>query len=276
MALNLPDFLESALRLGSGAGVLLQFGLWATGAVEAWAVPARARYLSRNPAAVTTMEIGRIALHGFIWAALLLMFLDHAGFDVTALVAGLGIGGIAVALAVQNLLGDLLASVSIAMDKPFVVGDFLIVGTEKGTVENIGIKTTRLRSLSGEQIVVSNADLLASRIQNYGRMYERRTGVTIGVTYDTPRAKLELIPGMIKAAIEARGAQARFDRAHFARYGDFSLDFEYVYYVTSPDYAIYMDVQQAINLDIHKAFEDSGISFAFPTQTLYVRREGAT
>jgi len=199
----------------------------------------------------------------------LLLTLDNLGVDITALVAGLGIGGIAVALALQNVLGDLLASLSITLDQPFVIGDFLIVGDHMGSVEYVGIKTTRLRSLTGEQIVMSNADLLSSRVRNYGRMYERRIVFALGVAYETPREKLERIPPLLREIIEAQEG-VRFDRAHFAKYGDFSLDFEIVYYVQSPEYGLYMDAQQAINFRIHEAFEDLGVQFAYPTQTLWI------
>ena len=138
-----------------------------------------------------------------------------------------------------------------------------------GSVEHIGLKTTRVRSLSGEQLIFSNSDLLNSRIRNYGRMYERRVVFNIGVTYDTSRELLRRIPGMIRAAVEARD-QTRFDRSHFMKYGDYALQFETVYYVLSPDYNIYMDIQQAIYLAIHEAFEQNRIEFAYPTQTLYV------
>jgi small-conductance mechanosensitive channel len=213
--------------------------------------------------------VGRLVL----WSIILLLILDNLGVNVTALVAGLGVGGIAVALAVQNILGDLFASLSIALDKPFAVGDFLIIDEHLGSVEHIGLKTTRLRSLSGEQLVFSNTDLLGSRIRNYGRMYERRVMFKIGVTYQTPREKLELIPGIIRQAVEAQ-QQVRFDRSHFQSYGDFALVFETVYYVLGPDYNLYMDIQQAINLSIHEGFEEHAIEFAYPTQTVHVIQAG--
>jgi small-conductance mechanosensitive channel len=204
----------------------------------------------------------------------LLLILDNLGIDITALVAGLGVGGIAVALAVQNILGDLFASLSIVLDKPFAVGDFIIIDDYLGSVEHVGLKTTRLRSLSGEQLVMSNADLLSSRIRNYGRMYERRIVFSLGVTYQTPRDKLKKIPGIIRDAVEAQD-QTRFDRSHFKGYGSFSLDFETVYHVLQPDYNLYMDIQQAVNFAIHERFEAEGIEFAYPTQTLFVERGGA-
>jgi small-conductance mechanosensitive channel len=214
--------------------------------------------------------VGRVVL----WAVVMLLVLDNLGIDITALVAGLGIGGIAVALAVQNILGDLFASLSIVLDKPFVVGDFLVVDDCLGSVEYVGLKTTRLRSLSGEQLVISNADLLKSRLRNYGRMYERRVLFALGVTYQTPREKLEKIPGIIKEAVDGQ-EKVRFDRAHFKAYGDFALNFETVYYVLDPDYARYMDIQQAVNLKIHEAFESEAIEFAYPTQTLFLERAKA-
>jgi len=176
-----------------------------------------------------------------------------------------------VALAAQNILGDLFASLSIVLDKPFVVGDFLIVGDFLGSVEKVGVKTTRLRSLSGEQLVFSNNDLLGSRIRNYGRMFERRVLFSIGVIYQTPPDKLRLAATILREAVQAQD-KVRFDRAHFKSYGDFALSFEVVYYVLSPDYNVYMDIQQAINLLIYERFAEEQIEFAYPTQTLFVSR----
>jgi small-conductance mechanosensitive channel len=171
----------------------------------------------------------------------------------------------------QTILGDLFSSLSIVLDKPFVIGDFLIVDEMLGTVEYVGLKTTRLRSLSGEQLVFSNSDLLNSRIRNFGRMYERRVPFTIGVTYQTPLAKLEIIPQIIRDAINAQN-NTRMDRSNFKSHGDFALLFESVYYVKVPDYNEYMNIQEAINLYIHKRFEEEGIDFAYPTQTLYLKQ----
>lgn len=249
---------------------LVQVGLWAGTAIVFYLDRYRTRRLEVDASSLATLNIIKFIALTLVWALVLLAALDNLGFDVTALIAGLGIGGIAVALAAQNVLGDLFASLSIALDKPFAVKDFLIVDDYLGTVENIGIKTTRLRSLSGEQVVFSNTDLLTSRIRNYGRMFERRIAFLIGVTYETPRDKLELIPRVLKEAVEGHGDKVRFDRAHFKSYGPYSLDFETVYYVRSPDYTLYMDIQQAINLRIHEIFEHNGIEFAYPTQTLYL------
>jgi small-conductance mechanosensitive channel len=207
-----------------------------------------------------------------LWSIVTILALDNLGIQVTALVAGLGVGGVAVALAVQNILGDLFASMSIVLDKPFEIGDFIIIDSFMGTVEHIGLKTTRLRSLSGEQIVFANSDLLKSRIKNYKRMEERRVVFLLGVVYQTPAEKLAAIPGLIMEIIKAQGL-ARFDRSHFKEFGDFALIFENVYYLKTPDYNAYMDTQQAINLAIYRRFQEEGIEFAYPTQTIFIDQE---
>jgi small-conductance mechanosensitive channel len=264
------------LTLGSALtiAVFWQLGIWATAAASAWFD--RRRHAHGGTDRVASGSLGVIAfiVQGVIWTVVILLALDNLGINITALVAGLGVGGVAVALAVQNILGDLFASLSIAFDSPFVVGDFLIVGEFLGTVEHIGIKSTRLRSLSGEQIVMSNADLLKSRLRNYGRMSERRVVFTIGVTYETPTEKLESIPPLIRGIVEAQSG-TRFDRSHFAAHGAASLDFETVYYVLSADYNRYMDIQQDINMHIHREFEKLGIDFAYPTQRVLLERTGA-
>jgi len=208
-----------------------------------------------------------------VWIVGLLFLLDNLGFNITTVVAGLGIGGIAVALSAQALLGDLFSYFVILVDKPFEIGDFLIFGDILGSVEKIGVKNTRIRSLSGEQVSVHNSDLTGSRVRNYKRMAERRIVFHIGVVYGTPSEKLERIPGMIREAIES-DQLTRFDRAHFAGYGDWSLNFEIVYYVLSADYNMYMDIQQRINLEIYRAFESEDIEFAFPTHTVKLEQEG--
>jgi small-conductance mechanosensitive channel len=204
-----------------------------------------------------------------VWSIAFLLIFQNLGFDITALIAGLGIGGIAVALAAQSVLGDLFSSLAIILDRPFEVGDFIVFGDQMGTVEKIGIKTTRIRALSGEQIAVSNSDLVKTRVHNFKRMKQRRVVLVVGVTYDTPASKLERIPTMIKEIIEAQD-KVRFDRAHFRSFGASSLEFEAIYWVLSADYTVYMDFQQAINFAIFRAFEEAGIEFAFPSQTLYV------
>ncbi len=206
-----------------------------------------------------------------IWGAGITFLLDNLGFKISAVIAGLGIGGIAVALAAQTILGDLFSYFVIFFDRPFEVGDFIIVGDYMGSIEHIGIKTTRLRSLGGEQLVFSNTDLTDSRIRNYKRMEKRRVLFSIGVVYQTSTERVKEIPGLIKQAIESVG-ETVFDRAHFSSYGDFSLNFEIVYYVLSGDYNKYMDIQQKINFQIKEEFEKRGIEFAYPTQTLFMEK----
>ena len=203
-----------------------------------------------------------------LWGLGLTFVLDNLGFKVSAVIAGLGIGGIAVALAAQAVLGDLFSYFAIFFDRPFEEGDFVIIGDFMGTVERVGIKTSRLRSLGGEQIIFSNSDLTNSRVRNYKRMDRRRVVFKLGVTYQTPIVRLKEIPGII-AEIIKKAENAEFDRAHFASYGDFSLVFEVVYYVNSPDYNKYMDIQQTINFAINEEFRNRGIEFAYPTQTVY-------
>ncbi len=204
-----------------------------------------------------------------IWTVGLVFLLDNLGFKVSAVITGLGIGGIAVALAAQAILGDLFAYFVIFFDRPFEIGDFIIVGDKLGSVEYIGLKTTRVRSLSGEQLVFSNKDLTDSRIHNYKKMERRRVVFQLGVIYQTTLEQVKEIPGIVRKIIEDQEDTA-FDRGHFAKYGDFSLNFEFVYYVIGADYNKYMDIQQAINLAIYKVFEEKGIEFAYPTQTLFM------
>ena len=254
--------------------LLIQLGIWAVAGIGRLLTKRREEQLKKDPDSVAAMDMLHFALRVAVWALVLLLALDNLGVNITALVAGLGVGGIAIALAAQSILSDLFASLSIVLDKPFVIGDFLIINDFLGSVEKVGLKTTRLRSLSGEQLIFSNTDLLNSRIRNYGRMFERRVVFSIGVTYQTSGDQLRDIPSIIRNAIESK-EMVRFDRAHFQKYGDFALIFEAVYYVLSSDYAIYMDIQQAINLEIYDRFEQKGIEFAYPTQTLYVNQNSA-
>jgi small-conductance mechanosensitive channel len=271
----------STLTMGAGTQRILQSvltialfwqaGVWLSAAAVGWLDRRRRRSASTDRAVAGSLGVIGFIVQVFVWALVVLLTLDNLGIDVTALVAGLGIGGVAVALAVQNILGDLFASLSITFDKPFLVGDFLIVDDFMGSVEYIGIKTTRLRSLGGEQIIISNANLLSSRMRNYGRMMERRVVFSTSITYETPLEKLEQIAPLIREIIESQ-ADTRFDRSHFAKHAAASLDFETVYYVLSPDYNRYMDIQQAINLRLHRELIQRGIEFAYPTQRLLVSR----
>ncbi len=213
-----------------------------------------------------------VIVKAIIWMFGIVFLLDNMGYNISTIIAGLGIGGIAIALAAQTILGDVFSYFVILFDRPFEIGDFIIVGEDMGVVENIGIKTTRLRTLSGEQLVCSNKDLTDSRLNNYKRMEKRRVVVNLGVTYQTSPEILESIPAMVKKIITGK-EEVLFDRAHFSGFGDFSLNFEVVYYILSADYVIFMDRQQAINFEIFRAFENKKISFAYPTQSLFLSHE---
>ncbi len=209
-----------------------------------------------------------------VWGLGIIFLLDNLGFKISTVIAGLGIGGVAIALAVQSVLGDLLSYFAIFLDRPFEIGDFVIIDDYLGVVEHIGIKTTRICSLGGEQLVFSNADLTNSRLRNYKRMNKRRVVFKLGVTYQTGLKQLKEIPIIITNIIKGIDNTV-FDRAHFFSYGDFSLIFEVVYYVLSSDYNKYMDVQQEINFAIKEEFEKRKIEFAYPTQTLFLNSDSA-
>jgi len=265
-----PD-VQDLLRIFIVLTFLIQSGIWGNGLI-AYGIQRTTKKRGGDsvPNQATTNVlafVGRLVL----WTIVLLLVLDNLGVDVTALVAGLGVGGIAVALAVQNILGDLFASLSIMLDQPFVIGDFIVVDAVSGNVEHIGLKTTRVRSISGEQVIISNADLLKSRIRNYKRMQERRAVFTLGVEYATPADKLERVPVIIREIISSF-PNARFDRAHFQAFGESAMQFEVVYFLKDPDYMKFMDTQQAINLGIVRRFGEEGIRFAFPSRTVFVRQ----
>lgn len=213
---------------------------------------------------------GLLGLAKFIlWTLALLILLDNVGVRVSALVAGLGIGGLAVAFAAQKILGDLFSYFSIFFDRPFEIGDFIAIDNFSGTVEHIGIKSTRIRSLSGEQLIFSNTDLTSSRLRNYKRMANRRVVFRIGISYHTDQERLRRLPELVAGIIRDIPG-AIFDRAHFASIGDYCLSYEIVYFVEGGDYLKYMDIQQRINLGIMETFAREKIEFAYPTQTVYV------
>lgn len=272
--LTLPGSARQILGKIAVLVVLLQLAVWGNGLFESWRKRMLRQKREEDPASVATYAALGFLVRLALWTVVLLLALDNFGIDITALVAGGAVGGIAVALAVQNILGDLFASMSILLDKPFVIGDFIVVDGLLGTVEHIGLKTTRLRSLGGEQLIFANSDLLKSRIRNYKRMEERRIMFEVGVVYQTPPDKLAAIPGIIAEIIKTHEL-ARFDRSHFKAFGSSSLDFETVYYVNSPDYLAFMDIQQAINLAIFRRFGEEGIEFAYPTQTVFVDRSSS-
>jgi small-conductance mechanosensitive channel len=254
--------------------LLLQGGLWVSAGISFSIRDAVQKRTSEDVSSTTTITFLGFVARFVLWIIVLLLILDNLGVNITGLVAGLGIGGIAVALAVQNILGDLLASLSIVLDKPFVIGDFIAVDSLSGTIEHIGLKTTRIRSINGEQLIFSNNDLLKSRVRNYKRMSERRIVFSLGVVYQTPLEKLKAIKEIVSDIIK-KEEYVRLDRVHFKDYGDSSLNFEVVYYVTDPDYNLYMSVQEAINLEIFRRFQQDGIEFAYPTRTRFIQKETA-
>lgn len=253
------------------AAFLLQVARWGDVGVRAWLHRYRIRRSDHDAASTTSTAALGFVVRTVIWLVIILMILDNFGVNITTLVASLGIGGIAVALALQNILGDLFSSLSIVLDKPFVVGDFITVDDISGTVEYVGLKTTRIRGLGGEQVVFSNSDLLKSRIRNFKRMQTRRIVFGIGVTYETSKKQVRAIPDILRETVQAQ-PDVDFDRAHFKSFGPSSLDFEIVYIVKTPAYGTYMDVQQAINMALFERFESEGIEFAYPTQTVYLSR----
>jgi small-conductance mechanosensitive channel len=267
------DLPKRALDVGRVLGtiaVILQIAIWGNGLISFWFKHYAEQKAESDISSRTTIAAFSFVARAILWIMLALVALNRVGYDVTALITGLGVGGIALALAVQNILGDLFGALAIVVDKPFVVGDTISVDTLTGTVEQIGLKTTRLRSVNGEQLIFSNADLLKSRIRNFKRMQERRVLFFIGVTYDTPPDVVARIPTMIREAIEAQ-SPVRFDRSHFSGYGDSALNFESVYYVLSSDFLAHMDILQAVNLTILRRFAAEGIEFAYPTRTVLLQ-----
>ncbi|MBV7431410.1 MULTISPECIES: mechanosensitive ion channel family protein [unclassified Acidovorax] len=268
--LELPGRWESRLSQLWFVALALQMGLWGMRAIGMGV----RRYVERHSstgmtqvsASATLLSWG---LRTLLWSVVLLAILSNVGVNITAFIASLGVGGIAVALAVQNILGDLFASLAIAVDKPFEVGDFIVVGSVSGTVQVIGLKTTRIRSLQGEQIVMSNTDLLKQTISNYRMLEKRRIVFGFGVSYNTTPEQAEAIPGVVRKLIDAH-PELRFDRAHFKAFGASSLDYEVVYIVQDPAFNLYMDLQQSINLGLMREFKAMGVEFAFPTSTVHI------
>ncbi len=225
-----------------------------------------------NKAKTETAFAGiKLIFNIILWTIGILLILSNIGINVTSLVAGLGIGGIAVALAIQNILGDIFSSFSIYFDKPFEIGDFIVVGEHMGVVKKIGIKTTRLQSIQGEEIVISNKELTSTRIQNFKKMRKRRVVLNFGLVYGTKTEKLKEADEIVKKAISDI-KDIEFDRCHFMEFGDFSLKFEAVYFVDSGDFAVFRDRQEEVNIRIKEKFEKAGIEMAFPTQTLHIEK----
>lgn len=246
---------------------LIQAGIWGNHAITFWLENYKKKKLREDAVSVTMISALAFFVRVIVWTVMVLIALDHFGVNVTALVAGLGVGGIAVALAVQNILKDVFASLSIVLDKPFVIGDFIVVDNYMGTIEDIGLKTTRIRSLTGEQLIFPNSNLLESRIKNFRDQRERRVAFSIGIVYQTTQEQVRAIPGIIKDIIEAQ-ENTRFERSHLNAFGDSALGFETVYWMTISDYNVFMDTQQVIFQEILKRFEQEGIEFAYPTRML--------
>lgn len=265
--LTMPPRAELILTRAAEVSFIAQAALWFAGLIDFWLRRYSRTRIDSDPSAVTTIQVFRTAMITSIWLVAIVVAIDNLGFNVTTLVAGLGIGGIAVALATQNILADLFASLSIVIDKPFVVGDSIGVDTLSGTVEQIGLKTTRIRSSEGEELIISNGDLLKSRIRNYRRMTSRRALLRFGVMQQTPPELLERVPQLIRKAIEAQ-QHVRFDRAHLVSIGDgAAIRFEAAYYVTSPEYALFLDVQQAVNLAVLRALAEARVELVHPKRT---------
>lgn len=251
---------ESAMSHGWFIALAFQIALWLDHAVKLWTDSLTRDGKARNP--VTTTLLG-IIMRIVIWTMMLLSILANLGVDITAMIASLGVGGIAIALAVQTLLSDMFASMSIGIDKPFEIGDFVVFGDIAGNIEHIGLKTTRIRSLSGEQIVIANADLLSQIVHNYKRMNTRRIVFTFGISYQTPVEKVREISAQVKRIIDATD-QTQFDRAHLLAFEESRLTFEVVHIVQTSDYNQYMDIQQEINLQLMETLREMEVQFAFP------------
>ena len=268
--LELPGRWESRIGQLWFVAVAVQLGLWGMRAITAGV----RRYAQRHSSAGMTQVSASATLMSWslrtlLWSVVILAILSNVGVNITAFIASLGVGGIAVALAVQNILADLFASLAIAVDKPFEVGDFVVVGSVAGTVQMIGLKSTRIRSLQGEQVVMSNTDLLKQTINNYRLLKERRIVFGFGITFDATADQAEAVPAVVRKIIESH-PQLRFDRAHFKAFGASSLDYEVVYIVEDPSFGVYMDMQQSINLALMREFKTMGVEFAFPTRTVHI------
>jgi len=269
--LRLSERLLDRVDRVAGVLVLLQIGFWCHAAIVARVTRWKQDAADTPERATAASAIGFIA-RLTLWVALILAVLSTLGVKITALVAGLGVGGVAAALAVQTLLADVIASLSIYFDRPFEIGEFIVTPDGMGTVHRISMRSTRLRALGGEELVFSNGDLLRKTIRNFGKMEERRVVFEVGVEYGTPVEKLKELPVALSQVVSDT-PDVRLDRAHFKSFGAYALTFEVVYYVLSPDYNVFMDRQQSINFAIAERFEALGVAMAFPTQTLMLRHD---
>src|SRR5688572_16491133 len=264
--LTLPPNTHSVLRLASVIALLTQIGIWANAFITFWTerYARRGEGIGAGTTALSTLAVlARIALGGL----LILFLLDNLGVDVTALLAGLGIGGLIIALALQNMVGDVLAAMAILVGKPFVVGDFIEAQSLMGTVESVGLRATRMRTLNGDELIFPNRKLLEGTIRNHTRMTERRVDFRLAITYGTAAAKLERIPAIAREAV-AQHPLVRFDRAHFRTLRDWSLEFDVIYFIASSDFNVYVDIQQQINLELMRRLEAEEIGLAVPMQVV--------
>jgi small-conductance mechanosensitive channel len=269
--LTLSERLLDRVDRIAGVLLLLQLGFWAHAGIRARVIRWKEEAAGTPERATAASAIGFIARLA-VWASIILAVLSTLGVKITALIAGLGVGGVAAALAVQTLLADVIASLSIYFDRPFDIGEFIVTSDGVGTVQRISMRSTRVRALGGEELIFSNGDLLRKTIRNFGRMQERRIVFEVGVEYGTPTEKLRALPGILGEIVSST-PDTRLDRAHFKEFGAFALVFEVVYYVLSPDYTLFMDRQQSINFTIAERFEEIGLSMAFPTQTIMLRHD---
>lgn len=273
LTLDLPERWDHRVHTALIVGGMIQGGIWASTVVRYLVDRRFARHVHAQGASpqVTPIAQALLRLAGLVivWSIVLLVALSAFGIDITALVAGLGVGGVAIALAVQKVLGDILASVSIIMDKPFQPGDAIQVGQLSGTVRRIGMRSTVLAGAGGEELVLSNNDLLSSRIQNFTRMTERRVVLRVGVVYTTPQELLERLPALLRAAVERR-EQVRLDRAALVNLGESAIEYEVVYWVTTADYSVFVAEHQKLLLELIREMRGLGYEFAFPSRTLYV------
>jgi small-conductance mechanosensitive channel len=264
--LVLPEELKTRVTQVAIAALLVQFGIWGVALVSFWAAQFVEGGRHADPGSITAVTaLGYVAKAG-VWLLITLLILANFNINVTALVAGLGVTGIAVALAVQSVLGDLLGALSIVMAKPFVVGEAITVAELTGTVEYVGLRTTRIRSVNGEQVTVPNKQLLENTVRNFTRMTERRVTLAVGVVFETPADVLARLPQEMRTAVEAHGDRVRFERAHLRGIGSGSIDFELVYWIRSPDYGLFADTHQAVVLDVLRRFEAAGALLAYPAQ----------
>ncbi len=271
-SLQTTGFVEKMLNVGLILLTALQVVIWGMHLLKNWYTDVLEKKMHKDPSASGALGL----TYRFIQVAFILLIvliaMSNLGINVGALLAGLGVGGIAVALAAQNVLGDLLASLSIVLDKPFCVGDYIITGNERGTVEQIGIKTTRLRSLSGEELIISNKNILDSRVQNFKRMNQRRILQTFSIVYSTPPDVVEMIPTWVKKIFDEE-KKLKFERCNFVHFGASALEFEIVFYVLDKDYVVYAALQQRALLKMLKKFKEEGVSFAFPSHSVYLEKD---